>query len=111
MFPYGNIVCYDVRMKRKFLHTPQRLGVVVREERQELGITQNDLAQRAGVGRRFVVELEAGHERAELGKVLAVLSALNIRPLALPDPPSVPSNTPVDLSEVLSAYTHTPCLP
>lgn len=82
-------------MKHKFLHTPLRLGAVVRETRAELGLTQADLARRAGVGRRFIVDLEAGHDRAELGKVLSVLSALGIHALALPAPPT-PEPLPAD---------------
>jgi len=37
---------------------------------------QDELAGAAGVGIRFVVELEAGKPTAQLGKVLQVLSAL-----------------------------------
>lgn len=99
-------------MKHKFLHTPQRLGAVVRETRAELGLTQADLAQRAGVGRRFIVDLEAGHERAELGKVLSVLNALGIHALALPAPP-VPDPLPADfdLEGMLDGYARAACLP
>jgi len=37
---------------------------------------QDELAGAAGVGLRFVVELEAGKPTAQLGKALQVLSAL-----------------------------------
>lgn len=54
------------------------LGAKVREARRERRLTQAQIAQTANVSRAFVVELERGHPRAELGKVLAVLGALGL---------------------------------
>lgn len=73
---------------RPFIHTAQRLGEVVAAARHELGLTQAQLAAKAGVGRRFIVDVEAGHDRAELGKVLAVLDALGLQPRAVPVRPA-----------------------
>ncbi|WP_248491895.1 helix-turn-helix transcriptional regulator [Tsukamurella sp. PLM1] len=72
----------------RFLNTPDAVAAAVRDGRTAQGLAQAELARRAGVGRRFVVDLEAGHPRAELGKVLAVLSALGIHATALPAPRS-----------------------
>jgi hypothetical protein len=47
--------------------------------------TQQTLADMAGVSRRFLIDLEAGHNRAELGKTLAVLTTLGLT-LAATDP-------------------------
>ena len=41
----------------------------VKERRKALGLTQSDLADRAGVGLRFVRELEQGKETLRLDKV------------------------------------------
>ncbi|BDH57364.1 hypothetical protein MTP03_23030 [Tsukamurella sp. PLM1] len=87
MFPYGNIVG-TVGAVERFLNTPDAVAAAVRDGRTAQGLAQAELARRAGVGRRFVVDLEAGHPRAELGKVLAVLSALGIHATALPAPRS-----------------------
>lgn len=57
-----------------------RIGGVVRRARKEQGLTQAEVARRAGVSRVFVIDLEAGHPRAELGKALAVLDVLGLRP-------------------------------
>ncbi len=73
---------------RPFIDTPQRLAEVVASRRAELGLTQADLAARAGVGRRFIVDLEHGHPRAELAKVLGVLDALGLHPRAIPVAPA-----------------------
>jgi DNA-binding transcriptional regulator YiaG len=54
------------------------LGEVVRIRRQILRLSQQELAARAHVGRRFVSDLEAGKTTAELGKALAVCQALRI---------------------------------
>ncbi|WP_217996495.1 helix-turn-helix domain-containing protein [Piscicoccus intestinalis] len=55
-----------------------RLGRAVRDVRKRQNLTQAELAHRAHVSRMFVIDLEAGHPRAELGKALAVLEALGI---------------------------------
>jgi y4mF family transcriptional regulator len=54
------------------------LGDMVRIRRHMLKLSQKDLAGRAGVGRRFVGELEAGKPTAELGKTLAACRALGL---------------------------------
>ena len=52
------------------------IGRIVRDERKELGLRQDELAAASGVGLRFVVELERGKATAQVGKVLTVLAAL-----------------------------------
>jgi len=46
----------------------------VKTKRDQLGLTQQDLAYRAGVGLRFVRDLEQGKESLRLDKVNAVLA-------------------------------------
>ena len=46
----------------------------VKSKRRELGITQRDLADRAGVGLRFIRELEQGKSTLRLDKVNQVLA-------------------------------------
>lgn len=45
----------------------------VKKRRDQLGLTQKDLAERAGVGLRFVRDLEQGKESLQLNKVNQVL--------------------------------------
>ncbi|KAK0330602.1 hypothetical protein LTR94_032222, partial [Friedmanniomyces endolithicus] len=54
------------------------LGAIVRLRRAILDLSQQDLADRAGVGRRFISELEAGKAALEFGKVLIVCRALGV---------------------------------
>jgi y4mF family transcriptional regulator len=56
--------------------TPAEVGKLVRETRRAAGLTQEQLAGAAGVGVRFLIELEGGKPTAQLGKTLAVLAVL-----------------------------------
>ena len=39
-------------------YTPQGIGMLVRETRKGLGVTQKELALTSGTGLRFIIELE-----------------------------------------------------
>lgn len=57
---------------------PLALGRIVRETRRALGLTQPKLALSAGVGVRFLVDIERGKPTAQIGKIMQVLAALGI---------------------------------
>lgn len=59
--------------------TPKELGNIVRAARRDAGLRQDELAGAAGVGLRFIVDLEAGKPTSQIGKALAVLAALGCR--------------------------------
>ncbi len=61
------------------VRTLQDLRVIVKAQRTTLELSQDALAERAGVSRRWISMFENGHETAEVGKLLAVLDALDIR--------------------------------
>ena len=67
-----------VRREGARLATAADLGAVVRERRKALGMTQQDVADAAGTGRRLVSELEAGKPTLEIGKILAVCQVLGL---------------------------------
>jgi y4mF family transcriptional regulator len=75
MFPIGNI---DM--------TVEELGAIVRQARLAQGLRQDQLAAAAGVGLRFLVELERGKPTVRLVKVLAVLNVLGCRLEVTPPP-------------------------
>ncbi|MBP9234794.1 MAG: helix-turn-helix transcriptional regulator [Hyphomonadaceae bacterium] len=66
--------------------TPIQFGEIVRSARKRLGLRQDQLAGAAGVGVRFVGDLEAGKPTTHLGKALAVLDALGCR-IQIEQPP------------------------
>ena len=68
------------------LRTSRDLGAAIRRERQERGLSQADLAALAGVGRPWLSEVESGKRTAEIGRVLLVVSALDLAVALLPAP-------------------------
>ena len=51
-----------------------RMGNYIKEERKKAGLTQEEFAMRAGLGLRFVRELEQGKETVRLDKVNQALA-------------------------------------
>ena len=58
------------------IKTTTQLGDALRAARKQLGLTQPRLALAAGVGVRFIVDLEAGKATLRLENVLRVIDAL-----------------------------------
>lgn len=58
------------------IQSTQQLGQALRSARKQLGLTQSELALAAGVGVRFIVDLEAGKPTVRLETVLRVIEAL-----------------------------------
>lgn len=50
------------------------IGKYIKEERKKVGLTQEEFAMRAGLGLRFVRELEQGKETVRLDKVNQALA-------------------------------------
>jgi len=61
----------------------KHFGALVRERREALKMRQDDLALATGVGRRFILELEAGKPSCQLGRALLVAAAVGLRPFDL----------------------------
>jgi len=57
---------------------PSDIATVVKTARRALKLRQAELAAAAGVGLRFLIELEAGKPTIQLDKTLAVLDALGL---------------------------------
>jgi HTH-type transcriptional regulator/antitoxin HipB len=54
------------------------LAALVRGRREDLGLSQAELADRAGVSRKWIYQFEAGKPTAELRLILRVLDALGL---------------------------------
>jgi y4mF family transcriptional regulator len=57
---------------------PEQLGEIIRTKRKAAGLTQKKAASLAGVGTRFLSELERGKPTAQLGKTIRILQLLGL---------------------------------
>ncbi len=82
------------------------LAAAVRGRRQSLGLSQADLATRAGVSRPWLSDVEAGKPTAEIGLVLRLVDALGFRLDLTPEnnQNSDDPTTSVDLDALLDEY-------
>ena len=62
-----------------WIHSTKEFAELVRRKRKTLGLTQEELAVRCGVGVRFIVDLEAGKPSCQLGKALTVAAEVGLR--------------------------------
>lgn len=70
---------HDVLLPIGSIENAKALGQQVRAARRTVGLTQQDLADACGVGRRFISELEAGKPTARLGLALNVIQNLGLK--------------------------------
>lgn len=61
------------------IYTPASLGDAIRHYRTEAGLTQAELAERAGLHRSYLSELETGKETEQVKRILRVLRQLGVR--------------------------------
>ena len=61
----------------------RRFGALIRKKRQAMGLTLEDLATVAGVGIRFVHELEKGKPSCQIGRALVVAGLVGLDPVSL----------------------------
>jgi transcriptional regulator with XRE-family HTH domain len=66
-------------MSGSTLTTPTDVGALIRKTRRARNLRLEDLSLAAGVGVRFLSELERGKPTARLGETLRVLATLGIR--------------------------------
>lgn len=60
------------------ISTALDLGALVREARKTKGLSQQEFADLAGVGRRFVSDLEGGKGTIEMDKALMVARSIGL---------------------------------
>ena len=85
------------------IQTTRAFGSAVRRARKNQGLSQTELAARAGVGRPWLSELETGKRTAELGRALSVLSALDLAITFVPSPTADASS--INLGQILGEDT------
>jgi HTH-type transcriptional regulator/antitoxin HipB len=91
----------DRRVKMR-IRTPADLGALIRDHRTSLGLDQKSLAQKVGVSRQWIVDVEKGKPRAEIGLLLRTIGALGIALDAEKEDPGRPKDT--TLSHAVDAH-------
>jgi HTH-type transcriptional regulator / antitoxin HipB len=101
---YGDILRDQVAAMR--INTFNDLIAVARGRRMELGLTQAQLAIRAGVSRDWIISFERGKPTVELARVLRLLSYLGLQIDVTPvtDETTSKAAPVVDLDAVLERY-------
>src|SRR6266436_4161574 len=66
-------------INRRIVGVAHAFGSLVRSRRKAMRMRQDQLALATGVGRRFVIDLEAGKPTCQLGRSLVVAEALGLR--------------------------------
>lgn len=81
--PKGGVACI-LFPNGKNIMAHINIGKIVRDARKAAGLRQDQLAASAGVGLRFLVELERGKTTVQLDKILLVFQALGLQMAVLP---------------------------
>ena len=66
------------RIERQATLVSQAFAKAIKDRRRILRMTQDELALATGVGRRFIIELEAGKSTAQIGRSLLVAQRLGL---------------------------------
>jgi HTH-type transcriptional regulator/antitoxin HipB len=61
------------------LYTAASVGPAIRRYREEAGLTQQELADLAGLNRTYLSELEQGRETEQMRRILRILKLLGVR--------------------------------
>jgi transcriptional regulator with XRE-family HTH domain len=92
---------HESTVDRRALETAAAFGSIIRNRRKALNMRQDQLALATGVGRRFLIELEAGKPSCQIGRSLLVAEALGLRPADLLVGGGQPQSAPApDLPEL-----------
>lgn len=86
------------------IRSASELGAVVKGRRKDLGLSQAEVAGRAGIARKSIVELEAGATQPELRLTLRVLESLGLSLTVEPTPQRRPKKRGLDLDALLSEH-------
>jgi len=87
------------------IRTPADLGALIRGRRRKLRLDQKSLAEKVGVSRQWIVEVEKGKPRADVSLILRTLDVLDI-PLTAGEPTQAKAQSgppPVDIDSIVAA--------
>lgn len=61
----------------------QKFGIILKEKRKEKGLTQEELADLAGIHRTYVAGIEGGYRNPSLKNIIRIAKALKLAPKTL----------------------------
>ena len=61
------------------IYSPASLGTAIKHYRSQAGLSQVDLAERAGINRSYLSGLEQGHETEQMRRLFRILRELGVR--------------------------------
>ena len=87
------------------IRTPADLGALIRDRRIKLALDQQSLARKVGVSRQWIVEVEKGKPRAEIGLLLRTIDALGVQLMTEEEAPGKNRHTAaaVDIDSIVAA--------
>ncbi len=77
----GVFRAFNEKMEQEFLC--QSFGAIIKSARLRKGLTQYQLAEAAGVGRRFIQGVENGHHEAKISTLFGMSKAMDVSPMIL----------------------------
>jgi HTH-type transcriptional regulator / antitoxin HipB len=94
------------------IRTDTDLGAFIRERRTQLGMDQITLAKKTGTSRKWLVEVEQGKPRAEIGLILRTLKSLGVyidlKADSSPEPSSTTKTRKPDIDHILATLKKRP---
>ena len=110
--PFGYSVCILDEVSMMRIRTATDLGAFIRERRTKLGMDQIALAKKAGTSRKWLVEVEQGKPRAEIGLILRTLKSLDVsvdlKASSSRETPSISNARTPNINSVLDALKKRP---
>ncbi len=85
------------------IRNPATLGAAIRDRRRELGLEQRALAEKVGVGRRWIIDVEKGKPGSEIGLIFRTLRVLGIELATAPAAEADNSSGRIDLNAIVEA--------
>lgn len=85
------------------IRTPSDMGALIRDRRRACKLGQQQLAEKVGVSRQWLIDVEKGKSRAELGLVLRTLEALEVAISSMPSEPAKKRPSSIDLNSIIQS--------
>ena len=76
--------CWEMTTSRSHkgefrIYTPASIGAAIRHFRKQAGLSQAELAERTGLQRSYLSDIERGKETEQVKRILRILRQLGVR--------------------------------